>query len=108
MSNERPTTESGREAVRLRGLFGGETEERASLWVRKIEVEAMEVQRDLRRMADLIEAEAHERSAGAAPLHTDAIEWLDILWRHLDERDKDAIRPGYQKIIERLAERTDR
>ncbi len=50
----------------------------------------------------------HERSAGAVPLDVDAIEWLDILWRHLDERDKDAIRPGYQKIIERLSEGTDR
>ncbi len=33
-------TEAGREAVRFRGLFGGETEERASEWVRKIEEEA--------------------------------------------------------------------
>ncbi len=49
-TGERQITESGREAVRLRGLFGGETEERASLWVRKIE------------------SEAHERSAGAAPI----------------------------------------
>ena len=39
MSNE-PRTEAGRQAVRLRGLFGGETAERAAAWVVKIEDEA--------------------------------------------------------------------
>lgn len=35
-----PSTESGKQAVRLRALFGGETEERASIWVTRIEREA--------------------------------------------------------------------
>jgi len=39
MSNE-PRTEAGRQAVKLRGLFGGETEARATAWVKKIEAEA--------------------------------------------------------------------
>lgn len=39
------TTLKGREAVRLRGLFGGETEERATEWVAAIEQEAIEQER---------------------------------------------------------------
>lgn len=37
LHEDTPATEAGREAVRLRGLFGGETEERAAAWVRTIE-----------------------------------------------------------------------
>ena len=33
----RPRSEAGREAVKVRGLFGGETEERAGRWVRAFE-----------------------------------------------------------------------
>lgn len=35
-----PRTKAGRDAVRMRGLFGGETEERAAKWVHLIEAEA--------------------------------------------------------------------
>jgi hypothetical protein len=35
-----PRTAAGRDAVRMRGLFGGETEERAAQWVALIEAEA--------------------------------------------------------------------
>ena len=35
-----PTTDAGRQAVKMRGLFGGETEERAAQWVVLIEQQA--------------------------------------------------------------------
>lgn len=36
----KPATAAGNDAVRMRGLFGGETEERATQWVLKIEAQA--------------------------------------------------------------------
>ena len=46
-----PTTESGIGAVRMRGLFGGETVERAAWWVDKIEAEAVAAERERIREA---------------------------------------------------------
>ena len=47
----RPTTEHGKKAVRMRGLFGGETEARAAQWVAMIEAEAIEAERErIRRL----------------------------------------------------------
>ena len=47
--SSRPATDSGKEAVRLRGLFGGETAERAGMWVASIELEASALTLDAAR-----------------------------------------------------------
>jgi hypothetical protein len=49
-----PMTGSGQDAVRMRGLFGGETAERASMWVARIESEAISTDRE--RLIARIEA----------------------------------------------------
>jgi hypothetical protein len=49
-----PQTKHGKDAVRLRGLFGGETEARAGAWVALIEQEASsEPQRLLKYLWDV-------------------------------------------------------
>jgi hypothetical protein len=53
-----PRTAAGRDAVRMRGLFGGETEERAAQWVALIEAEAASPDSDEQ---DVIRAEAGQR-----------------------------------------------
>jgi hypothetical protein len=42
----KPTTPAGKDAVRMRGLFAGETEERAASWVALIEEQAVAAERD--------------------------------------------------------------
>ena len=42
----KPTTAAGKDAVRMRGLFGGETEERATAWVALIEEQAIAAERE--------------------------------------------------------------
>ncbi len=99
-NNERPITESGRGAVRLRGLFGGETEERASFWVRKIEEEAM-----LRQLERQLQDEhVIERSAGTTPLDVDDLGWT-LYEMGIDDLPLDDARKLAAHIIVRLAAR---
>ncbi len=79
----KPRTEAGREAVKMRGLFGGETEERAVLWVRAIEREAADqATEELRAMVGrLFDADAR-RYLGAKDeaAFNDVMDELRRLW----------------------------
>ena len=74
MTPRTPSTEAGRDAVRMRGLFGGETEARASEWVLRIEDEVRVIEsdaaldriRELRLTNDLLGKEAREDRAALA------------------------------------------
>lgn len=120
----RPDTETGREAVRLRGLFGGETEERASLWVRRIEAEAREhsagvappkpiTDISVLSIPDLTAEEIEafdaamgqaERSAGVAPLDVEDLGWV-LYEMGVDDLDLEDARKLAAHIIVRLAAR---
>jgi len=77
-----PMTAKGREAVRLRGLFGGETEARCNGWVAAIEAEA--VAAILRELRD--EVARMERDLRTDPSDPDPDEVLAAVLAAIDRR----------------------
>lgn len=53
-----PRTKAGADAVRMRGLFGGETEARTTGWVRRIEDEMLD--KVVRVVSDALGREAND------------------------------------------------